>query len=230
MEEPLIYENDHYVSKNDNQVKHPIRPCICISVLVSGIIIGLMVQIITLGSHAYIILHWGKYNERAQANMVLWYLMKCLSHFDVCLYVITWIIFFLIMTRPGITFLYRHRQQLDDCISCDTSNGSMATMRKEYFNIGVNFLMGLILGSFLSWIGLNLMIGVLSPLAPIVQCMVIDFLLCYSLIIIYGWFEKEDDNDYDVEEEQDDNDIYDIDDFYKLNVDMSNNNIAINVI
>jgi hypothetical protein len=148
----------------------------------SGAIIGFFVQITTLGACAFEMLRWGNADHNAEDEQVrkgmLFWCIRLLGYIDLYLYTIIWLTFSLTMTQYGYFFL-RKRFLGRFCL--------IKATRRSTFYAGINTLLGIVVGSFVAWATVDVLLGSPIPLAPILFTLFADLLLCYFMAVCYDW-------------------------------------------
>ena len=151
-----------------------------------GVVIGFIVQMITLCVYAFELIRLSNGNtfesERQLDSPILFWFIRILGHIDLCLYSIIWLLFSLTMTKGGHNFL-RNR--------CFRQFHSVTETRRSTFNAGIHFLFGVVVGSFIAWTAVDILLGSPIPLAPIIFTLFADFFLCYFMDICYAWGDCE---------------------------------------
>jgi hypothetical protein len=115
-----------------------------------------------------------------------------LAHIGHWVYFVFWVAFTFSMTRPGVNFFMTC---LDSGLGCTKATSFVILL-------GVNSLVGLVLGAFASWSILEVYLGFPIPYAPILVTVVIDLAFCYSIKACYDC--DKDSIEYEEEEDSDD--------------------------
>lgn len=174
LKQPLLEEESSLPqspSSEDNTSAsgHDFRPSSCFY----GVLAGFLVQAITLGAYIAMISEFGE--DAPSSRSFLYLFLKCLSQIDVCLYAIVWVTFTMSMTQCGMRLL-KHR-----CFGFES--------RKSIFHMGVNCLVGIVLGSFAALTVINVLLRLPVPFLPIAGTVFGDLALCYLMVMCYDWGE-----------------------------------------
>ena len=168
------------------------------SVLLTSASTGFAVQLISLAAYTYMLVRWGTTaapGAIANADMVernLYMLLQCLSQADLCVYSVIWVGFTVSLTTRGVRFVMSHVYDDNDIPAVSSE------MRRFVFLLGVNCLVGLVLGAFVSWTLIDMVLGFAVPYSRIVQTVAIDLALCYAMLLCYdcgGVRPSDDDED-----------------------------------
>ena len=159
-----------------------------------GAFIGFSVQVISLMAYVHSLVHFG--NDKtafrsSTSEQRVYIILEFLTQIDLCVYSAVWVAFTLSMTRPGVNFVMT-------CL--DSGLGCTKATRRFVFLLGVNSLVGLVLGAFVSWTLFDAFFYFPVPYAPIVVTVVIDLAFCYFMTICYDCGKA------NVEKEEEDND------------------------
>jgi hypothetical protein len=159
-----------------------------------GAFIGFSVQVISLMAYIHSLVHFGKGKKAFRSStseQIIYIVLEFLIRIDLCVYCVVWVAFTLSMTRPGVNFVMT---RLDSGLGCTKAT------RRFVFLLGVNWLVGLVLGAFASWSILDVYFYFPVPYAPIVATAIINLALCYFMTICYDCRKA------NVEKEEEDND------------------------
>jgi hypothetical protein len=139
-----------------------------------GMTSGLTIQAVTLGAYAYMIKRFGLHADpKDEADWFIFIILTLFSQIDMALYFIVWSCFTCILTKTGL-MLYRKKFDQE------------ARYTGRYlFHVGLSFLSGLILGSFMAWCTVDIYLGLPVPLTPFVVTVFVDLLMCYVMIRCY---------------------------------------------
>jgi hypothetical protein len=159
-----------------------------------GAFIGFSVQVISLMAYIHSSVHFGKDKKAFRSStseQIVYIVLEFLTQVDLCVYSVVWVAFTLSMTRPGVNFVMTY---LDSGLGCTEAT------RRFVFLLGVNSLVGLVLGAFASWSILDVFFYFPVPYAPIVATVIIDLAFCYFMTVCYDCGKA------NVEKEEEDND------------------------
>jgi hypothetical protein len=144
-----------------------------------GAFIGFSVQVISLMAYFYSLVHFGKDKKAFQSStseQLIYIALRLLTQIDLCVYSVVWVSFTLSMTRPGVNYVM---------ICLGSGLGCTKATRRFVFLLGVNLLVGLVLGAFATWSILDVYLGFPVPYTPIVATVGIDLTLCYFMKVCY---------------------------------------------
>jgi hypothetical protein len=164
---PLLEEESSLPqsSSSENTTRHAFRPLSCFY----GMIAGFLVQAITVGAYIAMAFEFGK---DTPSRSFLHLLLKFLSHIDLCLYAIVWVTFTMSMTQCGMRLLKNRLFEFES--------------RRNIFNIGVNTLAGIILGTYAAGTAMYVHLGLFPvPFLPIVGTVCGDLAFCYLMVMFY---------------------------------------------
>ena len=127
-------------------------------------------------------------------NTIMYTILSVLTQVDLIVYVLIWIAFTCTMTRNGMSCIRRCSFQFFNGIEDENTNASSKTIgksgtstshRRYVFVLGVNFLIGIVLGAFLAWTIIDIYLDFPIPFKPILFTVTIDLILCYFMICCY---------------------------------------------
>jgi hypothetical protein len=153
---------------SEDTSRHVFKPSSCFY----GMIAGFLFQAIAVGASVAVTFRFG---EGASSRSFLYLFLKFLSQSDIWLYAIVWVTFTMSLTQCGMRLLM---------------NRFEFKSRRSVFNSGVNYLMGVVLGSFAAWTVINVLLGFPVPFLPMVATVCGDLALCYFMIMCYDWGEE----------------------------------------
>eukprot|EP00529_Nitzschia_sp_RCC80_P032756 CAMPEP_0113464294 /NCGR_PEP_ID=MMETSP0014_2-20120614/13128_1 /TAXON_ID=2857 /ORGANISM="Nitzschia sp." /LENGTH=233 /DNA_ID=CAMNT_0000356373 /DNA_START=426 /DNA_END=1127 /DNA_ORIENTATION=+ /assembly_acc=CAM_ASM_000159 len=168
-----------------------------------GAITGFVIQVVSLGAYAVLLLQFRDHIPDASSNgngagetlfeYLSFYALSILSQSDLVVYSMVWLAFTATMSRAGLSWI-RSQLQLESNIT-----------RRSIFLIGVWYLVGIVLGAFLSWTFIDAYLAWPINIFPIVATVLVDLVLCWLMVACFdcGRNETEDDDD----DESDDTDI-----------------------
>lgn len=159
--------------------------------VVVGCVSGFLIQMISLGAYAFMLLQHADETEKEQ-DFVLSLVLSGLTQIDIAIYVLIWMAFTCSMTSGGM-----------HCIR--TSCGRPIKRRFVFVN-GVYFLVGIVSGSMIAWTMIDMYLDFPIPFVPIIVTVLLDLVLCYLMICCYDIGQDEtpkDDGDGDVNDEED---------------------------
>jgi hypothetical protein len=194
---PLLNEENNQVQsssiRNNVEILKSLE-CLKTRFLFVGAFIGFSVQVISLLAYVYSLLHFGndkKVFKSSTSEQIIYIVLEFLTQIDLCVYSVVWVAFTLSMTKPGVNFVMT-------CLDSGGLGCTKATRRFVFF-LGVNSLVGLVLGAFASWSILDVYLGFPVPYVPIVATVGIDLALCYLMKVCYDCGKA------NVEKEEEDN-------------------------
>lgn len=171
--EEIVVENGEKLAEEEESERRPRQ-----ILLLVGIITGFLIQVVSLGAYAVILLRWGEKDVQAsEADWFLYAVLSVLTQVDLCIYVMIWFAFTCTMTRTGMAII---RDQCEKPIK-----------RRSVFFLGVFFLIGVVLGAFLAWTAIDTYLGFPIPFLPIVATVFGDLVLCYLMIWCYDFGKEE---------------------------------------
>jgi len=127
-------------------------------------------------------------------NTIMYTILSVLTQVDLIVYVLIWIAFTCTMTRNGMSCIRRCSFQFFNGIADANTDASSKTIgksgtstshRRYVFVLGVNFLIGIVLGAFLAWTIIDIYLDFPIPFKPILFTVTIDLILCYFMICCY---------------------------------------------
>lgn len=193
---PLLDEEDCQVKsstvRNDGEILKSFE-CLKARALCFGAFIGFFVQVISLVAYIQSLVHFGKDKKPLGTfEQISYIVLGLLTQIDLCVYSVVWVAFTLSMTRPGVNFVMT---------SLDSGLGCTQETRRFVFLLGVNSLVGLVIGAFVSWSILDGLLGFPVSYAPILATAIIDLSFCYLMKVCYDCGKAA-----NVENEEEDND------------------------
>jgi hypothetical protein len=153
----------------------------CFTIL--GIITGFLIQVVSLGAYAFLLMQYGEEPVSAASEGDWWIygIMSALTQIDLLIYVMIWIAFTCTMTRHGMAFI-RFQYQAP-------------VQRRFVFVLGVYFLVGIVLGAFVAWSLIDVFLGFPIPFIPIAATVIVDLVLCYLMVWCYDLGRDVDDEE-----------------------------------
>jgi hypothetical protein len=137
-----------------------------------GTITGFLIQVISLGAYAYMLMQWGDTAvQKDQTDWCLYVVLSIFTQVDLCIYVLIWLGFTCTMTRGGMAMVRDHLKS--------------DVRRRFVFVTGVCFLVGIVLGAFVAWTMIDIYLGFPIPFLPIIVTVFVDLILCYIMIWCY---------------------------------------------
>lgn len=151
--------------------------------LVFGVLVGFLVQIISLGAYAFMISQYEEEPTNTEGDWFLYSVLSVLTQVDLVIYVMIWIAFTCTMTSHGMTFIRDQSQS--------------PLQRRSVFVVGVYFLVGIVLGAFFAWTMIDFYLGFPIAFVPIAITVGLDLVLCYLMIFCYdlGRTNQEEDDE-----------------------------------
>mmetsp|Transcript_24221 Transcript_24221/g.53370 ORF Transcript_24221/g.53370 Transcript_24221/m.53370 type:complete len:281 (+) Transcript_24221:274-1116(+) len=126
------------------------------------------------------------------SDAILYTILSVLTQIDLVVYVLIWVAFTCTMTRNGMACI---RSQFFVSSSSSGNNQEKATsktkhqklfvQRRYVFVLGVNFLVGIVLGAFCAWSAVDVYLGFPIPFQPIIATVAVDLGLCYLMVWCY---------------------------------------------
>ena len=144
-----------------------------------GLFVGFLIQILSLGATAFMASRWGEhasYND--QKDLILYVFLLVFSKGGLSLYPLVCFPIIFSMTQAGVecaqTMLLKKRETVFS-----------TAFRRLVFLMGVNFLAGLIVGSFLAWVSIDVFFGLSSLMIPTIGALCVCLALCYAMVLFY---------------------------------------------
>eukprot|EP00538_Stauroneis_constricta_P005096 CAMPEP_0119547306 /NCGR_PEP_ID=MMETSP1352-20130426/1448_1 /TAXON_ID=265584 /ORGANISM="Stauroneis constricta, Strain CCMP1120" /LENGTH=243 /DNA_ID=CAMNT_0007592183 /DNA_START=459 /DNA_END=1190 /DNA_ORIENTATION=+ len=158
-----------------------------------GIILGCTIQLITIYTHTrQMIVTSGETSSSSSSSSSTTAINNITTmigkNIDILFYAIIWCLFLCTMTSCGYQYFKR--------------NFAICSTQQQLYQIGSNILLGMIIGSFMAWLYIDVVKGVPLSIVSITTTITIDIILCYFLLS-WSWC---DDNDND-DNEHDDNEF-----------------------
>ena len=134
-----------------------------------------------------------------------------LSHWTLCFllnanvafHALVWVAFVMLMTRKGSMCM---RKKFDDHADAPTSE-SVWTPRFLFVS-GTGFHLGIISGSYGTWVIVDIVLGMPFPLAPLLCLLLVNVGLCCITIKCFDWGYEPSTGDDDDEREEDQEDSF----------------------
>jgi hypothetical protein len=163
---PLLIEGEssppHSTSSEDTAC-HAFRPLSCFY----GVIAGFLIQAITVTACISMTFEFG-YDTSSRG--FLRFLLQLRSQIDLCLYTLVWVIFNTSMTQCGMRLLKNRLLEFES--------------RRNIFDIGLNTLAGIILGSYAAFTTMYVLLGLLPvPFLPILGTVCGGWAFCYLMVM-----------------------------------------------
>mmetsp|Transcript_42938 Transcript_42938/g.124143 ORF Transcript_42938/g.124143 Transcript_42938/m.124143 type:complete len:221 (+) Transcript_42938:76-738(+) len=139
-----------------------------------GFLTGFFIQMVSLGAYSFLLSQYDEIPPTRSSSENDWFvygILSVLTQVDLVIYVLIWIGFTCTMTRNGMKMI---RLQYNAPVK-----------RRSVFVLGVNFLVGIVLGAFLAWTMIDVYLGFPIPFVPIAATVVIDLVLCYLMVFCY---------------------------------------------
>mmetsp|Transcript_17582 Transcript_17582/g.49698 ORF Transcript_17582/g.49698 Transcript_17582/m.49698 type:complete len:242 (+) Transcript_17582:463-1188(+) len=157
-----------------------------------GIILGCTIQLITIYTHTrQMIVSSGETSSSSSSSTTTINNITTMigKNIDILFYAIIWCLFLCTMTSCGYQYFKR--------------NFAICSTQQQLYQIGSNILLGMIIGSFMAWLYIDVVKGVPLSIVSITTTITIDIILCYFLLS-WSWC---DDHDNDNDEQHDDNEF-----------------------
>jgi hypothetical protein len=183
LEEPLLeVDAESQTVRTDNDISHLYGYFRC-----HGLVIGFLAQVINVSGTTYMYYEKGGDDLVEQQDFwdqVVHYLVLVLSQVDLFLYVCMWLCLTFILTRSGMEYV---RSTYFD----------VAPPKRSIFVLGVQFYIGVVLGVFLAWTVIDLVLGLPVPLLPMGGVVGFGLLISYSMVWCYDLEDEGEDDDDD---------------------------------
>jgi hypothetical protein len=166
-------------SSEDTSSRQAFRPS---SACLYGALAGFLMQTIAVGACIAMAFEFGE--DAPSSRSCLYLLLKLLSRIDICLSVIVWATFTMSLTQRGMRLL-----KSQQCFEFES--------KRSIFDIGVNSILGTVLGSLAASTVINIILGFPSttiPFLPLVGTVCGDVVICYLMVVCYDWYEADGDN------------------------------------
>eukprot|EP00934_Nitzschia_sp_Nitz4_P002072 Nitzschia sp. Nitz4//scaffold129_size63868//45539//46174//NITZ4_006202-RA/size63868-processed-gene-0.70-mRNA-1//-1//CDS//3329534914//2072//frame0 len=172
--QPLLHDELSLEEEGEEQPpKETTPPPSCGARMITlGTLTGFFIQNVSLAAYAFLVSHYG-ISEDSDAEGSWWVclLLTLLAQIDLGIYLLIWVAFSCTMSQSGMRFI---RDQL-----------RVRVHRRSVFLTGVQFLVGIVLGAFLSWTLIDMYLGYPVPFLPIIGTVVVDLALCYMMLCCY---------------------------------------------
>jgi hypothetical protein len=173
---------------------------------VYGTIIGFLVQILNVAGSTVLYYQWNDSSifhnglHKDLVDTVLHLVVFLITQVDLYLYLLMWLALTAVLTRPGMKYIqdtFFSSQNLKN----QTDNDVVVVLTKRsVFVLGVQFYMGVVLGVFLAWTGVDCVLGLPVPVLPMLGVLFFGLLISYTMIFCYDLeesFEQDDEDEYD---------------------------------
>jgi magnesium-transporting ATPase (P-type) len=201
-------------SSNNNKPKdRSYRSTIFPGTMLTGTVVGFLVQIISLCAYGLVLLRWGDQEETDSSNSssntitsqttattvvegILYAILSVLTQLDLCIYVFLWLAFTCTVTKTGMRLV---RNQISGATG---SSSSSYLPRRALFLVGISFLVGIVMGAFVAWTLTDFYLGFPVPFLPIAGTVLFDLFLCYIMVQCYDILGQNGEDDEDDDEEE----------------------------
>jgi hypothetical protein len=203
MKQSFIMSNESLEDEEQTklQEERQCRSIICKGFLL-GSSIGFALQGLTFLA-CYMILKMFGENPKPTPGSLLscfsYSMLFLVSQLDIVMYGIIWLTFMYTMTKSGSLYM---RKKFDKD-AANPKSGSIWTARM-LFIVGIYVLFGAVVGSFALWMIADLRIGMVVPLMPLFNTVMIDFVLFLVMIKCFDCGHS----GYTAEEELDDDSYF----------------------
>jgi hypothetical protein len=173
-----------------------------------GTIVGFLVQLLNVAGSTVLYYQWNdssifyNSNHKDLMDTLLHLLVFLLTQVDLYLYLCMWLVLTAVLTRPGMKYIQDNyfsnnhlRNQNDD--DDDEVVVVVEVTKRSVFVLGVQFYMGVVLGVFLAWTGVDCVLGLPVPVLPMLGVLFFGLLISYTMIFCYDLEESFDSNDDD---------------------------------
>jgi hypothetical protein len=151
-----------------------------------GLIVGFLAQLINVSGTTYMYYQWGNQGLLTNDNDwvdTLWHsLVWVITQIDLYLYVCMWVALTAVLTRSGMNHVRRNYF-------------SVAPSKRSIFVLGVQFYVGVVVGVFLAWTGIDCSLGLPVPLMPMIAVLVFGLSISYTMVWCYDLEDVEDDEE-----------------------------------
>jgi hypothetical protein len=110
-----------------------------------------------------------------------------ITQIDVLLYVAMWVSMTTVLTRTGMSYV-RNTFFVSE----------QKPTKRSIFVLGVNFYVGVVLGVFCAWTGVDILLGLPIPITPMIGVVGFGLFISYTMVWCY---DMEDDDEEDANEE-----------------------------
>ena len=146
-----------------------------------GLILGFLVQVINVAGTTYMYLRWGEgaittRQEGWLLHAVIWILTQA----DLYLYVLMWVALTSVLTKRGM-----------DYVRCQYFSQESVPSKRSIFVMGVNFYVGVVVGVFLAWTGIDIVLGLPVPVLPMIFVLLFGLFISYTMVWCYDLEEEE---------------------------------------
>jgi hypothetical protein len=142
-----------------------------------GVVVGLVIQAITLGSFVILLQRWGRKPQRtihSEFFVYTWILVSSqLVYFGI------WVGFVFSLTRSGALY-FGKKFDLDNTVAIHHT-------KQFVFVRSVSFFMGVVLGSFSGWLVVDLVVDLPGNAMPLFTTLVLSFVVYYVLLRSHDW-------------------------------------------
>ncbi len=196
--------------------------------VVLGVVTGFLIQVVSLGAYALLLLHYNKHGNGKTADtqtvdpMAWWPSIHAKDSTSASplevdwknLISVDWFIYGLLSVLTQIDLVIYVLIWI--AFTCTMTRNGMDFLRFQYRNpqlrrrwvfvLGVYFLVGIVLGAFCAWSMIDMYLGFPIPFLPIVATVGIDLVLCYLMVWCYDLGRSRSSTseveDYDDDEEE----------------------------
>jgi hypothetical protein len=154
-----------------------------------GSAIGFVLQVVVFATCYTIFKIWGQHPTFSSSlSQASYCILVLLSQADIAIYFGIWLIFLYTMTMSG-SLCMRGRKKLDQDVDTPAGANSIWTARMWYV-VGIYFVFGTIVGSCSLWTIVDLRMGMVVPLTPLLMTVVVDFFIFYIMIKCFDWWGR----------------------------------------
>ena len=188
-----------------------------------GTIIGFLVQLLNVAGSTVLYYQWNdssifthNSHHKDLMDAALHLVVFLITQIDLYLYLFMWLALTAVLTRPGMKYIQdsffsnphlRNHNNNDE--NDDREVVRVVLTKRSVFVLGVQFYMGVVLGVFLAWTGVDCVLGLPVPVLPMLGVLFFGLLISYTMIFCYDLedsFDRNNDDDEYVYDEYDEED------------------------
>jgi F0F1-type ATP synthase assembly protein I len=162
-----------------------------------GFVFGIITQAVTFGSFEILLRRWGRNAQpESHFDFFFYFMLMVLSRIDIVVNLAIPIGFAFFSTRQGALYF---RKMFD---REEASSMSRLPAERFVFVLSVSFFTGVLLGSFLGWLVVDILKGLPMKVLPFLTMVICNVVIYYLLLRSYDWVEDEEESEEDEPEDQ----------------------------
>ena len=162
-----------------------------------GLVIGFLAQLINVSGTTYMYYRWDHHHDKNAithnysnnsddelSDTILHGFIWLITQVDLYLYIFMWLSLTAVLTKSGMNY-----------VRTNFFHPQSKPTKRSIFVLGVQFYVGVVLGVFFAWTGIDFLLGLPVPVMPMVGVLLFGLFISYTMVWCYDLEDVEDDED-----------------------------------